>query len=262
MRCAITAALVTLVYALNGAATAGWGSTRTLALLALGATLFAAFAAIERSVERPLIPAATWRTRSLVSSAAMMLGATGILIGAFFLNSLYLQQVLGASALETGLAFLPLALVIGLSAHASSHALRHAGARAVVVGGLALMAGGALLLALAPDRAGYLTDLLPGFLALGAGVGLIFPAVSITAMADVAHEDAGMASGLLQTSHEVGAALGVAVISAVATAQATAAAGYESGFIAAAVIAGLLGVLALVAVPSVRPTGAVRLAAH
>lgn len=259
---AITAGLVTLVYALNGAATAGWGSARTLALLAVGASLLAAFAAIEGSVKRPLVPRATWRMRSLVSSAAMMLGATGILIGAFFLNSLYLQQVLGASALETGLAFLPLAVVIGLSAHLSSHALQRAGARAVVVSGLALLAAGALLLAIAPDRADYLTDLLPGFLALGAGVGLIFPAVSITAMADVAHEDAGMASGLLQTSHEIGAAFGVAVISAVATAQATAAAGYESGFIAAAVIAGILGLLALVAVPTVRPGAVARVAMH
>jgi MFS family permease len=152
--------------------------------------------------------------------------------------------------------------VIGLSAHGSSHALEHAGARAVVVAGLALLAGGAVLLALAPDRADYLTDLLPGFLALGAGVGLIFPAVSITAMADVGHEDAGMASGLLQTSHEIGAAFGVAVISAVATAQATAAAGYESGFIAAAVIAGVLGLLALVAVPTVRPGAVARAAMH
>lgn len=195
----------------------------------------------------------------------MMLGATGLLIGAFFLNSLYLQHVLGASALETGLAFLPLAIVIGLSAHVSSHALQRAGARAVVIAGVALVAGGALLLAIAPDRADYLSDLLPGFLALGAGVGLVFPAVSITAMADVAHEDSGMASGLMQTSHEIGAALGVAVMSAVAAAvgsQATAAAGYESGFIAAAVIAGILGVLALATVPTTRPAATGRAFAH
>src|SRR5215207_5461180 len=116
-----TAGLVTLIYAIDGAATHGWGSTRTLGLLALSAAVFAAFAAIERSVNRPLVPPATWRVRSLVSSATMMLGATGILIGAFFLNSIYLQAVLDASALETGLAFLPFALVIGVFAHLASH---------------------------------------------------------------------------------------------------------------------------------------------
>ena len=261
-----TAGLVTLIYAIDGAATHGWGSTRTLGLLALSAAVFAAFAAIERSVNRPLVPPATWRVRSLVSSATMMLGATGILIGAFFLNSIYLQAVLDASALETGLAFLPFALIIGLAAHLGSHALQRAGARAVVVGGLVLSAGGALLLAMAPDQASYATDLLPGFLLIGGGIGLVFVTVSITAMAEVTHDDAGLASGLMQTSHEIGAALGVAVMSTIATtagAGGSVAAGYGDGFIAAAVIAGVLALLALVAVPSFRPApGMARAAAH
>jgi EmrB/QacA subfamily drug resistance transporter len=258
-----TGGLATLIYAIDGAATHGWGSARTLVLLAVGLALLGAFAAIERSVKRPLVPPVTWRTRSLVSSAAMMLGATAILVGAFFLNSLYLQQVLDASALETGLAFLPLALVIGVGAHLASHVLPRLGARTVVLGGLALMVGGALLLALAPDHASYSADLLPGFLALGLGVGLVFPTVSITAMADVTHDDAGMASGLMQTSHELGAALGVAVLSAVATAaNATPALGYEAGFFAAAGIAGLLGLLALVSVPTIRPVSTAGAFAH
>jgi predicted MFS family arabinose efflux permease len=261
----VMAGLVTLIYAIDGAAGHGWGSARTLALLAFAAALLAVFAAIERSHARPLVPPVTWGKRSLVTSAAMMLGATGILIGAFFLNSIYLQAVLHASALETGLAFLPFALVIGLAAHLGTHALAHAGARVVVVGGLLLSAGGALLLAMAPDSASYGRDLLPGLLLMGGGIGLVFVTVSITAMADVSHQDAGLASGLMQTSHEVGAALGVAVMSVVATsagAGATVAAGYEDGFIAAATIAGLLALLALVSVPASRPAGTVRLAAH
>jgi EmrB/QacA subfamily drug resistance transporter len=262
---AVTGGLVTLVFAIDGAATHGWGSARTIVLLLVGAALLSAFAAIERSVTRPLVPPMTWRVRSLVSSATMMLGATAILIGAFFLNSLYLQQVLDASPLETGLAFLPLALVIGVSAHLAGHLLPRLGTRAVVVGGLALMAGGALLLALAPDQAGYATDLLPGFLAIGLGVGLVFPAVTISAMADVSHDDAGMASGLMQTSHELGAALGVAVLSAVATAASsgsTPALGYETGFFVAAAIAGVLGLLALISVPTARPVASARAFAH
>jgi EmrB/QacA subfamily drug resistance transporter len=261
-----TAGLVTLIYAIDGAASHGWGSARTLGLLAIGAALLAAFAATERSVNRPLVPPATWRIRSLVSSATMMLGATGILIGAFFLNSIYLQELLDASALETGLAFLPFTLIIGLAAHLGSHALQRAGARAVVVGGLALSTGGALLLAMAPDQASYATDLLPGFLMIGGGIGLVFVTVSITAMAEVTHDDAGLASGLMQTSHEIGAALGVAVMSTIATtagAGGTVAAGYGDGFIAAAVIAAVLALLALVAVPSLRPApGTARAAAH
>jgi hypothetical protein len=132
---------------------------------------------------------------TLVSSAVVMLGATGILVGAFYLNTLYLQNVLGHSALKTGLSFLPLALVIFAAAHLGSHLLPHAGSRVVALGGLALMAIGALLLAAAPDRASYTTDLLPGFLLLGAGVGLVFVALTVTAMAGVRHAQAGLASG-------------------------------------------------------------------
>ena len=261
----VTGGLVTLVYAIDGSATYGWGAPRTLALLAVGGVLLAAFAAVERSVARPLVPPSTWRVRSLVSSAAMMLGATAILIGAFFLNSMYLQETLEASALETGVAFLPFAVVIGLTAHVGTHALQRVGARTVVVGGLVLAGAGAILLAMAPDRASYATDLLPGLLMMGAGIGLVFVTVSITAMADIAHGDAGLASGLMQTSHEIGAALGVAVMSTVATtagAGAGVAAGYGDGFIAAAAIAGVLALLALVSVPAIRPAATARVAAH
>src|SRR4051812_25207233 len=105
---AVVTGLVVLVYALSGAAEHGWGSARTLGLLALAAGLLAAFVAVERVVARPLVPPALWRVGTLSTGAAMMLGVTGILAGAFFLNSLYLQRVLGWSALDTGLGFLPL----------------------------------------------------------------------------------------------------------------------------------------------------------
>jgi Na+/melibiose symporter-like transporter len=161
-----------LVYALDGTSDHGWGSPRTLILLGLVAGILALFAAIERVSRRPLLPPATWRHRSLVSSGVVVLGVTGILVGAFFLNSLYLQHVLDASALETGLGFLPLALSIGMAAHVASHLLPRVGTRTVVVGGLVLVAAGALVLAAAPDDASYFGHLLPGFLVLGVGMGL------------------------------------------------------------------------------------------
>ena len=192
---------------------------------------------IERLGAKPLVPPATWRVRSLVSSAGLMLGTTGLLVGAFYLNTLYLQDVLGYSALKTGLCFLPLALVILAAAHLASHLLSHAGSRVVAVVGLALTGAGALLLAVAPDRASYLTDMLPGFLVLGAGVGLVFVTVTVTAMADVRHEEAGLASGIMTTAHELGAALGVAILAAVATANGNPVSGYGDGFFVAAAIA-------------------------
>jgi EmrB/QacA subfamily drug resistance transporter len=259
----VMAGLVTLVYALDGAPQHGWGSARTLALLGVAAALLAAFALVERRGADPLVPAATWRARPLIASAAIMLGATGILVGAFFLNTLYMQRILGDSALETGLAFLPLAVVILLAAHIAAHLLERVGSRAVVLVGAALMAGGALLLAGAPDRASYVQDLLPGLLVLGLGVGLTFVAASVTAMAEVGHEQAGLASGLMTTAHELGAALGVAVLSAVAlSASGGFAVGYGAGFLAAAAIAAVLALVALVALPSVRPAPGTRVAMH
>jgi EmrB/QacA subfamily drug resistance transporter len=255
----VVAGLMVLVYALDGTSDHGWGSARTLLLLALSAGLLTVFALVERASPRPLLPPATWRMRSLVSSGAVVLGITGILVGTFFLNSLYLQQVLDASALETGLGFLPLALSIGMAAHVASRLLPRAGTRALVVGGLALVAGGALLLAAAPDEASYAAHLLPGFLVLGVGMGLVFPGVTVTAMSTVREEEAGLASGFLATSHELGAALGVAVLSAIAATAGDVAtfggvaAGYQDGFVAAAGVAVVLGAIALLRVPSVRP---------
>jgi hypothetical protein len=257
------------VYAIEGTTMHGWGSARTLLLLALSGGLLASFAAIERRARRPLVPPTTWQVRSLVSSGTVMLGATGLLIGAFFLNSLFLQDVLGASALETGLAFLPLVIAIGIAAHIGPHLLTLVGARVVVVGALALIAGGNLMLAGAPADAGYAADLLPGFVLLGFGVGLTFVAVSVTAMAEVHAERAGLASGMMTTAHELGAAFGVAVFSAIALGAGVGAGGrvgfadgYGEGSLAAALIAAALALIAFVALPAFRPAASDRVALH
>jgi EmrB/QacA subfamily drug resistance transporter len=256
------AGLVLLVYAIEGTGEHGWGSARTLVLLALSAALLTTFVGIERRVREPILPPATWTIRSLVSGVGLMFAATGLLVGAFFLNTIYLQHVLGWSALEAGAAFLPLMLVIGVGAHLASQLIPRIGSRALAAGGLTLMAVGGLILAAAPDSARYAPDLLPGFVVLGLGVGLVFPAASVTTMSDVHEEGAGLASGLMTTGHELGAAIGVAVVSAVATAASAFPTGYGDGFLAIAAAAGLSAVVVVTALPSIRPTGEARLAAH
>jgi EmrB/QacA subfamily drug resistance transporter len=263
---AVVAGLISLVLAIEGTGSHGWTSIRTLALFGLAAGLLATFIRIERNAAHPLVPSATWARRSLVTSTALMLGTSGILVGGFFLNSLFLQGVLDASPLETGLAFLPLVVMIGVAAHLAPHLLAQFGARAVVVAGLVLAATGNLLLSGAPGSPSYAVDLLPGFLLIGLGVGLAFVSVSVTAMADIPDHEAGLASGLMTTAHEIGAAFGVALLSVVALGSSAAgsaiASGYGDGALAAAGIAAALALTAVVSVPALKPSSGQRLAMH
>ncbi len=182
----VVGGLGVLVYALAGMGNHGWGSARTVALLIVGAALLAAFAAVESLARQPLLPPRMWHSRSLVAGMTVMLGATGILVGTFFLNTLYLQDVLGATPLTAGAEFLPMVLAIGLAAHLAARLLPRAGARALAVTGLAIMAAGSLLLASGPAAAGYVTSVLPGLAVLGLGIGLVFPAATVSAMSAIA----------------------------------------------------------------------------
>lgn len=261
------AAMLVLVYAIDGAADHGWGSGQTLGLLGVSVAVLALFARVEAGVSQPLVPAATWRIRPLVGGAAVVLGVTAILVGTFFLNSLYMQEVIGASALETGLGFLPLAFAIGLTAHLAPRAMTRFGSRWLIVGGMAIVAVGALVLAAAPERASYAPDLLPGLVVIGLGIGFVFPGASVTAFSSIDHHQMGLASGFISTAHELGAALGVAILAAIAaiataTAPAALAAGYEDGFIAAAAIALGFAAAAATAVPSVKPAAGASAPVH
>jgi EmrB/QacA subfamily drug resistance transporter len=257
------AGLVALAYGLAGASAHGWGSARTLVLLAVALVLLAAFAAAERRTPHPLVPPGLWRSRSLVAGLAVMLGATAILVGTFFLNSLYLQEVQGASALRAGLEFLPVAVVIGAGAHLAARLLPRTGSRALIVAGLVAMGAGALLLTGVSARSGYLAGFLPGLLVTGAGTGLVLPATAVTAMSEIAAGRAGLASGLMTAAHEIGAALGAAVFSAVAVAAGGGIAdGYRHGFILAAAGAGALAIVAALLVPAVRPAPGTPVAVH
>jgi MFS family permease len=218
---------------------------------------------------RPLVPLSTWRIRTLSSGVAMMFGATGFMIGMIYLSSLYMQVELGFSALQTGLAFLPLSITIGVVAQLAGRALSAVGTRTVMVAGLLLMAGGGGVLAGAPDQASYATDLLPGFVLVGASLGLVFVSVQVTAMSEVGEAMAGLASGLFTTAHEIGAAFGVAVFSTVAAgtgsdalASLGSATGYGEGIGVAALVALGMAVLAAITVPTIHPPRTAHASAH
>jgi EmrB/QacA subfamily drug resistance transporter len=248
--------LLSLVYGVEQTRTDGWTSPATFIPLAAAGALLTLFSVLERRATNPLVPPATWRIRSLVSASAVMSAVTGIAVGTFFLSSLYLQRVAGASAIVAGLEFLPLAAMITLGAVVASKAIGHIGAKALIATGLVIATGGLLLLAAAGGATSYGADVLPGFLLIGLGLGPLFVAISIAAMTGVKPEQSGLASGLMMTGHEIGAALGVAALTAVAgdlTTRAGLIAGFGEALHAAAIGLGALFVLVLIAVPGGKP---------
>jgi EmrB/QacA subfamily drug resistance transporter len=258
---AVIGGLATLIYGLGGTATHGWWSTRTLTALGVSLLLLVVFLRQERRAARPLFPPHVWRLDGLVSGTAVMLGVTGILVGTVFLTSIFLQTVLGFTALETGLAFLPFALAITAGTVVARHLIGHASPRTVATAGLLITVAAAALLSTATGQAQFAVDILPGLVALGLGVGMVFVPVSVTSMAGIPASHAGVASGFLMTGHEIGAALGVAVLSAVASTAGTlstaggAADAFSRGFVGAAVMGASVAVFALLRMPATRGAG-------
>ena len=234
----------------------------------VSAGLLAAFVGWERRASEPLFPPHVWKIRTLVSGTAVMLGITGILVGAVFLASILLQAQLGFTALEAGLGFLPFALAITVGAVVARHAMAHVAPRAVAVLGLVGTGGAAALLANVPTHASYAADLLPGLVALGVGVGMVFAPVSVTSMAGIPESHAGLASGFLMTGHEVGAALGVAVLSAAANAggsltdPAQVVDAFSRGMLVAGVAAAVLAVFAWLRMPAATISGSAGMHMH
>jgi EmrB/QacA subfamily drug resistance transporter len=251
-----------IVYGLSGAPTYGWASGRTIALLATGVALLSAFAVIERSVREPLVSPAIWRQRALIAGAAAILGISGILVGTFFLLSVYTQEVLHWSALHTGVSLLQFVGAIAVGVHLTGRLIGKIGSRPLIMSGMALACIGSALFAVTPDHASYVRDLLPGLLVLGFGMGLAFPATSITAMSEIRDEIAGLASGLTSTAHELGGAIGVAILAAIAAGSSTIEGGNHTAFAAAAIGGAALVALASTAVPSVRPAPGTQVAIH
>jgi MFS family permease len=170
--------------------------------------------------------------------------------------------VLRWSALHTGVSLLPFVGAIAIGVHLTGRLIGKVGSRPLIMSGMALAGTGSLLFALGPDHASYASDLLPGLVVLGFGMGLGFPATSITSMSNVREEVAGLASGIVSTAHELGGALGVAILSAIAAGGSSIAAGNHTAFAAAAVGGAALVALAATLVPSVRPTPGTKVAIH
>ncbi|HEX4035355.1 MAG TPA: MFS transporter [Solirubrobacteraceae bacterium] len=210
----ITAALMLGVYAIVGPAAAhGWGAPSTLAFAGGSIALLVAFVIREATASRPLVPLGILRSRTLAAANVIQVLSVPAMFGMFFLGALYLRRVLGYDALQIGLAFLPVAVSMGLlSIRYAERLATSLGARATMLPGLALITAGLVLFALAPVHSHYVTNLLPTMLLLGIGAGMCFPALMNVAMSAARPEDAGLASGLLNTTAQVGGALGLAVL--------------------------------------------------
>jgi predicted MFS family arabinose efflux permease len=214
-----TGSLVALIYGLVQAESAGWTSGQTLGLFAVAAAGIAAFVLVERAVPHPLVPLSVFRRRPTVVALVLMILGMGPVFSGFFFSSLYLQAVLGHSALRTGVEFLPIAIAIVVAAHGGGQLISRFGAKPVIAAGLALGAGGALMLSGLPAGGNYQADLLPGFVLLGAGGGLAAAGVMITAMSGAGPDDAGLVSGLTNTAHELSIALTLPVLTTIAASQ-------------------------------------------
>jgi EmrB/QacA subfamily drug resistance transporter len=251
----VTGALVLLVYTLTQANSHGWGSATTLGLLAVAAALLAGFAAWERRTGDPLVPASIFRLRTLIGAnvAGVILGT--IVFSMFLMLTLYMQQVLGYSPLRTGFAYLAVSGTTIVWSAVSAKLVTRVGVKPVLVAGMAFLALGLAYFAQVSVGGSYLGDLLPGFLLIAVGMGFSFVPISIAALAGVAPSEAGLASGLINTSQQIGGALGIAALSAIATSTtgsrvtdpAALTDGFQAAFVAGAGVA-LVGVLVAIGI--------------
>ena len=215
--CSVTAGLIVLVYAISEAPAVGWGTFRTIGLIALSGVLLLFFLVWEyRFAERPLMPLGIFRVRLVAAANLGGFLLAGGMYGTFLLLTLYMQQVLHLSVLQTGVAFLATAGTAVVMAAPAQALTTRLGAKPVLVTGMTLLVAGCLWYTQIDADGSYPVDLLPGFLAVGIGIPFSFIPITIAALAGVSHDDAGLASGLINTSQQVGGAIGTAVLSTVA----------------------------------------------
>lgn len=216
-----TVGMLLLVFSLVEAQAQGWGSVRTLGGLAVAVALLAAFVFNETRHRNPLLPLSIFRVRGLAAANVTQLIAFAGFISLFFLLTLYMQNVLGYSPIQTGAAYLPLCFGVGISAGISSQLLSRLGTRPVIVAGSLLAAGGVYWLSRIPVDGTFLGDLLPGMMLMSIGLGAVFVGVTTAANAGVPPDKAGLAAALLNASQQIGAALGLAVFSVIAASRTT-----------------------------------------
>jgi len=216
----VTVSLMIAVFAIVNGNEAGWTSGRTLGLLAVSGVLLATFLVIEARVESPLMPLGLFRLRNVAVSNVVGVLWAAAMFAWFFLSALYLQLVLGYSPLQVGLAFLPANLIMGVfSIGLSAKLVMRFGFRLPLATGLGLAAMGLLLFARAPVDGNVLVDVLPAMILLGLGAGMAFNPVLLAAMSDVKQEEAGLASGVVNTAFMMGGALGLAVLASLAASR-------------------------------------------
>jgi EmrB/QacA subfamily drug resistance transporter len=260
----ITGSLMLGVYTIvEPAAEYGWGASRTLALGVLSLALLAAFVAREATARSPLVPLRIFRSRNVTGANLIQMLSVAGMFGMFFLGALYLQRILAFDALETGLAFLPVTILMGiLSVRYTDRLVMRFGARTMVLCGLALFMVGLALFTRAPVAGGYVFHVLPVMVLLGTGAGLCFPALMTLAMSGATASDAGLASGLINTTAQVGGALGLAVLATLSASRSneligdgeSTAAALTSGYhLAFGIGAALVAVAILVAITVLEP---------
>jgi EmrB/QacA subfamily drug resistance transporter len=261
----VTAGLMLLVYATTRATSDGWGAGTTLGLLAGAAALIVAFVVIELRSKSPLLPMRIFRLRSLTGANAAMAIVGAVAFSEFFVLTLYLQDVLHYSAVQSGVAFTGFALTVVVISNVAQAVVGRFGVRPTLTAGLLASAVSVAWLTRLPVNGHYFWDLFPAFVLGGAGMGLSFVPVTIASLAGVERSDAGVASGLINTSRQIGGAIGIAAVSAIAAtstssyvhahAAVTASSGValDHGFQTALyVLTGLLLVGALIAITLVR----------
>jgi predicted MFS family arabinose efflux permease len=242
---AVTSGLVVLVYAIVKAQAWGFGSGRTLGLAAVAAVLLGTFVWIESRSKAPLVRLGIFRKRSLTGANVVMTLVAAGMTSMFFFATLYVQQILGFSPLKAGLAFLPVTAGIVMGAGIAQTGIKRIGARAQAAIGISVAAVGMFMLTGMPVDGSYLNDVLPGLIPIAFGMGMTFVPITLMATTGVHGDDQGLASGLLNTSQQVGGALGLAVLSTVAFNHAAAHGGTRadalvSGYTTAFTVGGIL----------------------
>ena len=221
----VTAGLMSLVYAIVDAQSAGWGSAKTLGFFALAVVLLSAFVVIELRAKAPLVRLSIFRMRSLLTANIAMFLAMSGMFAMFFFNTLYIQRVLGYGPLKAGVAFLPFTAGIMISAGIASQFAPRIGVRPVAAAGFLLSVAGLVLLTLLPVHGSYLQNVLPSIALSSLGMGAVFMPLTLVATTGLEDEDQGLASGLFNTSQQVGGALGLAVLSTLAASKTASAGG-------------------------------------
>jgi EmrB/QacA subfamily drug resistance transporter len=246
----VTAGTGTAIYALINAGDEGWTSWATLGLLAVAAVLYAGFAVWQRVARSPLMDLRILTRRPVAAGTFLILVATALMIAVFFLGSFYLQHKQGYGALRTGLLFLPVALATIVGAQSAGKAIAHVGPRRLTLVALTVAAAGTAVPAIWDGT----VPLVAGVSVASAGIGATFVAASTTALANVAYQEAGLASGIVSTFHEFGAAIGAAAVSSIAAASiaGTSDVGFTRGFTFIAVTAAVSAVLGMLVVPAAK----------